>query len=111
MLFYVDTRKILKVRRGNRYRFVPQGGTFPTETIMLVVREALVSEKLIPKPAPNETKILRRHVVLLHDSMPSFMNFRRVLDLLELQKQVPQCLLESNGVVVFEIHPHFLNET
>ena len=48
LLFYVDTRKFLKVRRGNRYRFVPQGGTFPTETIMLVVREALVCENLIP---------------------------------------------------------------
>ena len=48
MSFYVDTREILKVRRCNKYRFVPQGGTFPTETIMLVVREALVCEKLIP---------------------------------------------------------------
>ena len=46
MLFYVDMRKFLKVRRCNKYCFVPQGGTFPTETIMLVVREALVCEKL-----------------------------------------------------------------
>ena len=37
MLFYVDTRKIQKVIRGNGYRFVPKGGTFPTETITLVV--------------------------------------------------------------------------
>ena len=62
LLFYVDTSKILKVRRGNRYRFVPQGGSFPTETIRLVVREALVCEKLIPKPAPNGTNFLPRHV-------------------------------------------------
>ena len=62
VLFYVDTRKFLKVRRGNRYRFVPQGGTFPTETIRLVVREALVCEKLIPKPAPNEKIFLPQHV-------------------------------------------------
>ena len=27
----------------------------------------------------------------LHDSMPSFMNFRQVLDLLEFKNQVPQC--------------------
>ena len=47
----------------------------------------------------------------LHDSMPGFMNFRRVLDLLELQKQVPQRLPESHGAVVFEIHPHFLHGT
>ena len=40
MLFYVDTRKIFKAIRGNGYRFVPKGGTFPTETIMLVVRNS-----------------------------------------------------------------------
>ena len=40
--------KIMKLRRGNGYRFVQKGETFPTETIMLVVREALVCEKLIP---------------------------------------------------------------
>ena len=56
LLFYVDTRKDLKVRRGNRYRFVPQGGTFLTETIWLVVREAP------PKPAPNGKIFLPLHV-------------------------------------------------
>ena len=60
-LFYVDTRNILKVR-GNIYRFVPQGGTYPTETITLVVREALVCGKLIPTPAPNGTIFLPRYV-------------------------------------------------
>ena len=57
VLFYVDTRNILKVRRSNKYRFIPQGGTYPTETIRLVVREALVGEKLIPTPAQNGKKI------------------------------------------------------
>jgi len=27
----------------------------------------------------------------LHDSMPSFMNFRKVLDLLEFKNQAAQC--------------------
>ena len=31
-------KKNLKAIRGNGYRFVPKGGTFPTETISLVVR-------------------------------------------------------------------------
>ena len=39
----------------------------------------------------------------LHDSMPSFMNFRRVLDLLEFKNQ------ESGRV--FDIHSHFLHGT
>ena len=38
MLFYVDTRNFLKAIRGNRYRPVPKCGTFPIETIILVVR-------------------------------------------------------------------------
>ena len=44
MLFYVDTRKFLKAIRGNGYRFVPKGGTFPTETITLVVRSSGLGE-------------------------------------------------------------------
>ena len=62
LLFYVDTRNFLKEIRGNGYRFIPKGVTFPTETIRLVVREALVCEKLIPKPAPNGTKFVPQHV-------------------------------------------------
>ena len=85
VLFYVDTRKFLKVRRGNKYRFVPEGGTFPTETIRLVVREALVCEKLIRTPAPNGTIFLPRHVaaipwyhVKFHEFQMSF-RFTRIL--------------------------------
>ena len=38
LLFYVDTRNFLKAIRGKIYGPVPKGGTFPIETIMLVVR-------------------------------------------------------------------------
>ena len=40
LLFYFDTRKNLKAIRGNGYRFVPKGGSFPTETITLAVRSS-----------------------------------------------------------------------
>ena len=40
LLFYVDTGNFLYAIRGNGYRFVPKGGTFPTETITLVVRSS-----------------------------------------------------------------------
>ena len=46
-----------------------------------------------------------------HDSMPSFMNFRRFLDLLEFENQVSQCLWPSDGGWVFDIHSHFLHGT
>ena len=47
-------------------------------------------EKLIPKPTPNWTIFYHDMLMLLHDSMPSFMNFRRVLDLLEFKNQASQ---------------------
>ena len=53
--------------------------------------EALICEKHIPKPAPNGTKFYYGMLMPLRDSMPSFMNFRRVLDLLEFKNQVSQC--------------------
>ena len=44
LLFYVDARNFLKAIRGNGYRVVPKGGTFPTETIMLVARSYSLGE-------------------------------------------------------------------
>ena len=38
-------------------------------------------------------KIYHDMLMLLHDSMPSFMNFRRVLDLIEFKNQVSQCFV------------------
>ena len=46
--FMLTLGKKLKLRRCNGYHFIQKGETFPTETIMLVLREALVCEKLIP---------------------------------------------------------------
>ena len=53
------------------------------------------------------------HIMLVpfHDIMPSFMNFRRVFDLLEFKNQVSQCLRPSDGGRVFDIHSHFLHGT
>ena len=88
------TLKKLKVIGGNGYRSVPKGGTFLTQTC--------------PK---WDKKITTACLMPLHDSMPSFMNFRRVLDLLEFQNQVSQYLRPSDGGRVFEIHSHFLHGT
>ena len=43
--------------------------------------------------------------------MPSFMNFTRVLDLLEFKNQASQCFPAIDGAPVFEIHSHFLHGT
>ena len=42
-------------------------------------------------------------LVPFHDGMPSFINFRSVLDLLEFLNQVSQCLWPSDGGRVFEL--------
>ena len=48
--------KNFKAIRGDGYRFVPKGGTFPTEN------HHDFCEKHIPKPAPNGTKFVPWHV-------------------------------------------------
>ena len=43
--------------------------------------------------------------------MPSFMIFRRVLDLQELNNQVPQSFWVSHEAQMFEFHSHLLHWT
>src|SRR6266480_4837402 len=98
-------RNFLKAIRGNGYHFVPKGETFPTETIRLVVRS------IYPDLPQMGQKIYHGMLMPLQDSMPSFMNFRRALDLLEFKNQVSQCLRPSDGGRVFDIHSHFWHGT
>ena len=97
--------KKLKSRVGNGYRFVQKGETFPTETIRLVVRS------ISPNLPQMGQKIYHGMLMPLHDSMPSFMNFRRAFDLLEFKNQVSQCLRPSDRGRVFDIRSHFLHGT
>ena len=50
-------------------------------------------------------------LVPCHDTMPSFMIFRRVLDLQELKNQVSQSFRPSHDAQMFEFHCHFLHGT
>ena len=70
--------------------FRPQRWDVPYRKPSCLLWEALVYEKHIPKPAPNEKKNYHVMLMPLHDSMPSFMNFRRVLDLLEFKNEASQ---------------------
>ena len=95
LLFYVDKRKFLKAIRGNGYHFVPKGGTFPTENHhpccekLRFVRSIYAS---LPQMGQN---LYHGMLIPLHDSMASFMNFRRVLDLLEFKNQASQCFASN----------------
>ena len=88
MLFYVDTRIFLKAMTTD---IVPSPKVVHSlSKPSCLLWEALVCEKHIPKTAPNGKKNYHGMLMPLHDSMPSFMNFRRVLDLLEFKNQVSQ---------------------
>ena len=103
--------KNLKAIRGNGYRFVPKGGTFPTENHHACCEKLWFVRSLYPNLPQMGKNFYHGMLMPLHESMPRFMNFRRVLDILELQKQVTQRLPESHGAPVFEIHSHFLHGT
>ena len=91
LLFYVDTRKFLKAIRGNGYRFVPKGGTFPTENHHACCEKLRFVRSIYPNLPQMGQNLYHGMLMPLHDSMPSFMNFRRVLDLLEFKNQASQC--------------------
>ena len=56
-------------------------------------------------------KIYRGMLVPCHDTMPSFMIFKRVLDLQELKNQVFQYFQPRHDTRMFEFHSHFLHVT
>ena len=100
--------KNLKAIRGNGYRFVPKGGMFPTENHHACCEKLRFVRNIYLNLPQMGQKVYHGMLMPLHDSMPSFINFRRVLDLLEFKNQVSQCLQPSDGGRVFEIHSHSL---
>ena len=83
--------KKLKAIRVNGYRFVPKGGTFPTENHHACCEKLRFVRSIYPNLPQMGQKLYHAMLMPLHDSMPSFMNFRRVLDLLEFENQASQC--------------------
>ena len=71
--------------------FRPQRWDVPYRKPSCLLWEAPVCEKHIPKPAQMAQNLYHGILMPLHDSMPSFMKFSRVLDLLESKNQASQC--------------------
>ena len=84
-------KKILKAIRGNGYRFVPKGGTFPTENHHACCEKLRFVRSIYPNLHQMGQNLYLGMLMPLHDSVPSFMNFRRVLDLLEFKREASQC--------------------
>ena len=83
--------KNLEAIRGNGYRFGPKGGTFPTENHHACCEKLRFVRSIYPNLPQMGQNLYHDMSMPLHDSMPSFMNFRRVLDLLEFKNQASQC--------------------
>ena len=105
--FMLTWEKNLKAIRGNGYCFVPKGGTFPTENHHACCEKLRFVRIIYPNLPQTGQKNYHAMLVPLHDSMPSFMNFRRVLDVLEFKNRHLNVLPAINGALVFEIHSHF----
>ena len=81
----------LKAIRGNGYCFVPKGGTFPTENHDACWEKHRFVRSIYPN-LPQMGQIFYHDMFMpLHDSMPSFVNFRWLFDLLEFKNQASQC--------------------
>ena len=75
------------------------------------LREAPVCKKLTPKLVPIRPKNYRGMLVPCHDTTPSFMIFRRILDLHELKNQVSKSFRPSHDAQMFEFHSRLLHGT
>ena len=91
MLFYVDTRKKLQSNKRQWISFRPKGGTFPTKNHHACCEKLRFVRSIYPILPQMGQNLYHGMLMLLHDSMPSFMNFRIVLDLLEFRNQASQC--------------------
>ena len=86
------TREIfLKAIRGNGYHFVHKGGTFPTENHHACCEKVRFVRSIYPNLPQMGQTLYHGMLMPLHDSMPSFMNYTRVLDLLEFKTQASEC--------------------
>jgi hypothetical protein len=85
------TREKIEMKKRQQISFRPERWNVPYGKPSCLLWIAPVYEKHIPKPAPNGTNLYHGMLMLLHDCMPSFMNFRRVLELLEFKNQASQC--------------------
>ena len=83
----------LKAIRGNGYRFVPKGGTFPTESHYACCEKLRFVRSIYPNLPQMGQNLYHCMLMPFHDSMPSFRNFRRVLDLHEFKNSASQCFV------------------
>ena len=101
----------LKAIRGNGYRFFHKGGMFPNENHHACCEKLRFVRSIYQNLPQMGQDFYHGMLMLLHDSIRSFMNFRRGLHLLEFKTRHLNVLPAINGALVFEIHSNFLHGT
>ena len=86
-------------------------GHFPTENHHDCCEKHRVVRSIYSNLPQREQNFYHGMLMPLHDSMPSFMNLKRVLDIREFKNRHLNVLPAINGAPVFEIHSHFLHGT
>ena len=88
LLFYVDTRKKLESNKRQWISFRPQRWHVPYRNHHTCCEKLWFVRSLYPNLTQMGQIFYHGMLMPLYDSMPSLMNFRRVLDLLEFKNQV-----------------------
>ena len=104
------TREKIESNKRHLISFRPQRWDVPYRNHHACCEKLWFVRSIYPNLPQMGQNLYHGMLMPLHDSMPSFMNFRRVLDLLEFKNQASQCR-QMNGAPMLEIHSHFLHRT
>ena len=85
------TLEIFESDKRQRILFHPQRWHVPYRNHHACCEKLWFVRSLCPNLPQMGQKFYHDMLMSLHDSMPSFMNFRRVLDLLEFKNKVSEC--------------------
>ena len=82
-------------RKRQWISFRHKGGTFPTKNHHACCEKLRCVRSIYPNLPQMGQNLYDGMLMPLHDSMPSFMNFIWVLDLLELKNEASQCFASN----------------
>ena len=95
LLFDVDTRKTFDSNKRQWISFRPQRWDVPYRNHHACCEKLWFVRSIYPN-LPQTGQIFYPGILMpLHESMPSFMNFRRVLDLLDFKNEASQCFADN----------------
>ena len=108
---FMLTREKIEINKRQGISFRPQRWDVSYRNHHACSEKLWFVRSIYPNLPQMGQKIYHGMLKPLHGSMPCFMNFRRVLDLLEFKNQASQCIAGNQRCPVFEIHSHFLHGT